>query len=129
MRTQIGDKVTITIGNGASFPGKVVGEETVSDFTLRDGTVIEVTRADVISLRAQREDPEAKYLYFSNETVQFGYKPQMRPRFNNVVGLDVSEDGTLFSLQDIMDAQQAEYSAFLADLAAKRNPVTDASAI
>ena len=126
MNTQIGDKTTITIPNGVRFPAIVVGHETEEDFVLRSGDKIKVTRVDVISYRTQRDNPDESYLYYSNETVMFGYKPQMHPRFSTVVGLDATPEGAKIGLQEIIDAQAAQYSEFLAGRAASRSAVTSA---
>lgn len=123
----IGQKRLFTIG-GRVVPGTVVGEpraETIqvpSKDPARNGALVtlRIERADVITLRTTNpaNGPVREYLALSPENLRFGV-----PRFTNVVGLDVTEDGEVIDLQMLSEltAQSiADYQS--ARLAAQAEP-------
>ena len=130
MKVTIGSKVTQTLPSGLRWPAVAISEETSEVTTITSRTTglpvdITVTRADFISLRETREGDA--YLALTNETVQYGYRPVVEPRFNSVVGLDATEEGAKMSLQDLMDLHGVSYAAFQAgNFEARREAVSAA---
>ena len=117
MKVSIGSKGTITLPSGTRFPAVAISDEVATPTTIvnRDGQPVDiiVTRADFISLRVPREGGDP-YLALTNETVQYGFKPTLEPRFSTVEGLDATADGEKMTLQMLLDAHGVSYSAFQA---------------
>jgi len=113
MKVRIGTKVTTPMPNGLLWPAVAITEETSEQVTVVNRTTqepvdITVTRADFLSLRETREGE--KYLALTTEVVQYGYRAVAMPRFSNVEGLDVDENGALLGLQEVLDAHGVSYS-------------------
>ena len=118
MKVRIGTKVSTVMPNGLIWPAVAITEETskiVSVISKQTNLPVDitVTEADFISLR-ERLDGE-QYLAMTTETVQYGYRPTAMPRFTSVEGLDVTEDGAVVTLAELMTAHAASYAKFAAD--------------
>ena len=123
MKIAIGTKVTTPMPGGLMWPAVVVGDltsttQTVIDRTTNEPVEIEVTRFDAISLRETREGE--KYLAFSNEVANFGYRVVALPRFDAVVGLDATEEGEVITLADLLNLHAVSYGKFAAEQFAAR---------
>lgn len=115
MYVTVATKTTEPMPDGLMWPAVAVSEMTseeveVVDRNTGEKVTIVVTRADFISLRETREG--VKYLALTSEVVNYGRRIVALPRFSNVVGLDVTEDGVVKTLADLMADHEASYSAF-----------------
>ena len=123
MKIEIGTKATTPMPGGLMWPAVAVGDvtettQTVVDRTTNQPVEIIVSRADFVSLRETKEGE--KYLAFSNEVINFGYRAVALPRFDAVVGLDVAEDGTILTLADLLNLHAVSYGKFAAEQFAAR---------
>ena len=134
MHVKVGDKITTPMADGRLYPAIVITRETAEPVTIAvkvDGkptgeTVdIEVTRAEVLSLRTTREGVE--YTAVTNEVIQYGYRSVAMPRFDAVVGLDVNADGTIRTLTEAMADHAKTYGEWqAANYEARRGTVSAA---
>lgn len=117
MQVKVGSKTTEILPNGFRYPAVAISDETTRVVTIINRTTglpvdINVTSAEFISLRENRDGE--KYTALTTETIQFGYRPVMEPRFNSIVGLDATENGEKLGLQALVEAHGATHSAWLA---------------
>lgn len=96
-------KVLAFIGTRA-IPGIVTGPAIAAPVVTAAGRTITAFFVPVISLRETNPalGPVTTYLTLTRENERF-----LVERFDNVVGLDVSEDGTMLTLRDL-EAQRAK---------------------
>ncbi len=132
VETYQGQKISFNTADGRTLPGIVISEEKATPTQVRNrstGLLVDiiVTRVDVVSLRVSREGNT--YLQISSEVVQYGYAPKMLPRFTDVVGLDIDEDGKSLSLQAVIDKVAADREAFINGLYTARHDMVAADAI
>lgn len=130
MHAKIGTKVTQPLPNGLRWPAVAVSDEVSEPITVISRSTglpvtIAVTRADFISLRETRDG--VKYLAMTTEVVQYGYRPIAEPRFSNVIGLDVTEEGALIGLQELVEGHGESYSKWQAAQFEARRGATNAA--
>lgn len=92
------EKRTIYIA-GRAIPGVQVSKAETENVDLPSGKTIPAQFADIVSLRETNpdgENPGQKYLTMTRENLRFATL-----RFDHVVGLDVSEDGTILTPADL----------------------------
>lgn len=103
---------------GRAVPGLVISQPSTEIVELPSGKRIPSTFADVMTLRETNPDgPNAgqQYLTVTRENLRF-----TTLRFNHVIGLDVTEDGTLIQLAELEERRTADIIARQnANLAAK----------
>lgn len=132
MRVKVGSKTTEPMPNGLRWPAVAVSDEAPEKVTVINRSTgqpvdITVTRADFISLRETREGE--KYLALTTEVVQYGYRPIAEPRHSNVIGLDVTEDGEVISVQKLMELHGASFSAWQASNFEARRGASNAESL
>lgn len=92
------EKRTIYIA-GRAIPGVQVSKGETESVELPSGKSIPAQFADIVSLRETNpdgENPGQVYLTLTRENLRFATL-----RFDHVVGLDVSEDGTILTPADL----------------------------
>lgn len=118
MQVTIGDKVNQPLPDGRTHPAITATKQTTTIQTVIDRKTglpvdIEVTRADFYSLRTRLDG--TKYLAYTNEVVMFGFKIVATPRFSNVIGLDIDEDGTFRTLEEISEEHAKTHGEWAAE--------------
>lgn len=131
MSSFIGNKVTTPMPDGLLWPAVAVSELTIEPTTVINrstGKPVEiiVSRFTALSLRTPKDGGPA-YLALSTEVKDYGYRPVAMPRFTNIIGLDVDENGALISLEESMEAHGVSYSKWAAGNFEARNGVTAAA--
>ena len=135
---EIATKATITMANGLRWPAVQVSDVTAEPVTIVNRSTgkpvdITVTRANFVSLRETRPDPEtgeaSKYLVLSSEVVQYGFRPITEMRFSTVAGLDATADGEKIGLQELLDKAGEARATFLQGQFEARRGATAADAI
>lgn len=105
-------KVSLYIG-GRELPGIQVTEPVAGEAVTASGRVVRTSFADVISFRETNplgSNPGQTYLIKTNENLGF-----TTIRDSNIVGLDVSTDGTFLSLHELEAARGANIMQRQAD--------------
>lgn len=108
---------------GRDIPGLQVSPAETEVITTQFGKRIPVQMADVISLRETNPalGPVVTYLTMTRENLRFS---TLRKPDDYVVGLDVSEDGTLLSLDELEEKRAEDIKARqVARLAAQSAPI------
>ena len=105
---------------GRSIPAVQAGPDEHTTVTLSSGKIIPATFADMISLRETNpaNGPVTTYLTLTRENKRF-----MTLRFDHVVGLDVAEDGTMLTLEDLERQRTEDILARQAVNAAAKAPI------
>ena len=107
---------------GRKIPALIYGDIVNTSVTLASGRTIPAQLAPVLSLRETNPDgpnPGVQYRTITQENLKF-----VTHRFDSIVGLDVSEDGTVLQEeeledllgQDIMARQLARQAAATAEV-------------
>lgn len=134
MKVSAGDKITVSLANGVPWPAVAITDEVATPRVTRSGVDIIVTTFDCISQRISLEEQAKKdagepfetYLALTNEVAMYGFRVVARPRHSNIVGLDVTADGTLITDEELTETQGLSYSAFQKAQFDLRNGATDA---
>lgn len=127
----IGTKVTTPMPDGLLWPAVAVSELTVTKTIVINRNTgapveIDVSRFTALSIRTPKDGGPA-YLALSTEVRDYGYRPVAMPRFTNIVGLDVDQNGALISLEEAMETHGVSYSKWAASNFEARNGVTAAA--
>jgi len=135
---EIGTKATTTMANGLRWPAVQVSDVTAEEVTVVKRSTgkpvdIIVTRANFVSLRKTKPDPEtgveSPYLTVSSEVIQYGFRPITEMRFSTVVGLDATEEGEKIDLQTLLDKAGEARAEFLQGRFEARRGITSAESI
>lgn len=124
MESFIGTKVTTPMPDGLQWPAIAISELTTTQATKLNAATgvtatFDVTRFTAISLRVPKDGGEP-YTAISTEVKDYGYRPIAMPRFSNVVGLDVTEDGEILSLEALTEKHAANLATWQANNFAQR---------
>ena len=127
MHVKSGDKASNPMPDGLRWPGIALTDEYAETVTIVDRNTglprdIVVTRADFLTQRIAKDG--TVYTRITPEVVMFGYKIVAKPRFSNIVGLDVDENGALLDLDTVVEAHEKRDDAWRASGFAGRSAAT-----
>lgn len=133
MKTNIGQKVTTPMPDGLAWPALVLTEPEITKHTVIDRNtgqpvVIDISRVTVLSQRTNRVTGEP-YPAVTSEVVNYGYRAVMTPRFSNILGLDVTEEGALIPLADAVAAYEVAHAAWQREQFDARKGATSVDAL
>jgi hypothetical protein len=109
-----GSRYSIHIPQIGMVPAICIGDETIATAFTKDGVKVDTRFNNFISLRPRLDG--GQYLKVSSEQTDFGRLVKALPRFNPVVGLDVTADGEIITLASAMENVTAQTGEFLNSL-------------